>query len=68
MMHEAEACLNPGGLIIVMDGDMRVYGEDMIHPAPLGADSEEGGDPKAGSWTARFARGLSAIHFLHNGA
>lgn len=68
MMHEAESCLKPGGLLIMMDGDMRLYGEDMIHPAPLGVDVEEGGDPKAGSWTARIVRGLSAIHTPHNGA
>jgi hypothetical protein len=61
MMQESAACLKPGGLILWMDGDMGLYAEDMVHPIPLGLDEEEGGDPTAGSWTARMARGALFI-------
>jgi hypothetical protein len=61
MMQESAACLKPGGWIMWMDGDMRLYAEDKIHPIPLGLDLEEGGNPMAGSWTARMARGTLFI-------
>jgi hypothetical protein len=57
MMADAEACLRPGGIIIFMDGDMRLYKDDFVSPIPVGVSEEEGGDPTAGSWMARLARG-----------
>jgi ubiquinone/menaquinone biosynthesis C-methylase UbiE len=32
MMEEAERCLKPGGLVMFMDGDVRILSEDQLHP------------------------------------
>jgi 2-polyprenyl-3-methyl-5-hydroxy-6-metoxy-1,4-benzoquinol methylase len=31
MMKETEKCLKPGGLVIFMDGDLRILSQDQLH-------------------------------------
>lgn len=32
LMDEVENCLNPGGLVIYMEGDVRILSHDQLHP------------------------------------
>lgn len=52
-MDEVEACLRPGGLVIFMDGEMEVYGEDQECTLPTGSDENPNG-----SWIKRVIRGV----------
>ncbi|CCA67628.1 hypothetical protein PIIN_01456 [Serendipita indica DSM 11827] len=56
MMRDVEACLKPGGLVIFIDGDMRMYEEDGVTPVPVGEEDENGVEIGEGSWLHRIAR------------
>lgn len=56
MMRDVEACLKPGGLVIFIDGDMRMYEEDCVTPVPVGQEDENGVEIGKGSWLHRIAR------------
>ncbi|CCA67627.1 hypothetical protein PIIN_01455 [Serendipita indica DSM 11827] len=56
MMQDVEACLKPGGLVIFIDGDMRIYMEDGVTPVPIGQEDENGVEIGEGSWLHRIAR------------
>lgn len=51
-----QLCLKPGGLLILMCGDLRLYGEDLIHAAKI-PDLEKDGPDSEGSWTHKIVWG-----------
>ena len=57
MVEEAEKCLLPGGVIILVELDPMFAGEDQIHCNPM-AESINGEGGK-GSWFVRCAHGKS---------
>lgn len=58
MLEEAERCLLPGGVIILVEYDAMFNGEDQIHRHPM-AESVNGEGEK-GSWLVRCSHGKSS--------
>ena len=53
LIEECVRCLRPGGVLLLVEGDMVIFGED-LRPQPL-ADLEGAG--QGGSWLARMLHG-----------
>jgi SAM-dependent methyltransferase len=58
MMEEAERCLKPGGLVMFMDGDIKILSQDQLHPVHF---------PVAGatgqvSWFRKIVQGMFNLY------
>jgi hypothetical protein len=59
-MHDVEACLKPGGIVIWLDVDYDIYSKDRMTYEPYGTDENP-----SGSWFQRSAFG--EVSFSDNG-
>jgi trans-aconitate methyltransferase len=53
---DVELCLKPGGLLIMLCADLRLYEEDLVRAAKI-PDPEKEGPESEGSWTYKILRG-----------
>lgn len=56
-VEDLQQCLKPGGLLILMCADIRLYGEDQLHAPKIPDTTNEGPDAK-GSWTRKIVWGV----------
>jgi hypothetical protein len=57
-INDLQLCLKPGGLLILMCADIRLYGEDRLHAATIPDSVNEGFNAK-GSWARKIVWGAS---------
>lgn len=55
LMQEVEKCLKPGGLVIFMDGDIRILSQDQLHPVTF--PGQEG----QVSWFRKMIYGIHSV-------
>lgn len=55
-LNEIQLCLKPGGLVIFIDGDIEIYGEDRLHRVKIPDLANEGPDAQ-GSWFRKVVWG-----------
>lgn len=55
-MQDAQLCLKPGGLIIIIDGDKEFYAQDRLHGVKIPDPVKEGPNSE-GSWFKKIVRG-----------
>lgn len=59
-LHELQLCLKPGGLLVIVDGDINLWNEDrsgVIKMRKINGDEDVSGISSQGSWMRRFLWG-----------
>lgn len=55
-MESVQRCAKPGGLVLFIDGEAKMYAEDQLHPAKIPEETARNGSEE-GSWFAKVIRG-----------
>lgn len=55
-VEDIQLCLKPGGLVILLCADTRIYGEDRLHSVKIPDPTKEGPDSE-GSWFHKIIHG-----------
>lgn len=61
-MYEAVKCVKPGGVFLLVEGDLEWYAEDMVHLHEPNSNQFPGG-----SWVVNYFRGAFFLRPVHWG-